>query len=86
MGQGDCVRLNGRSHAGRVKGPARPLAPVYGPARTLPGASAAASPARLRQPKARKAQGKRPPARRGSGKASGPPPGLANGPEEGARL
>ncbi len=96
MGQGDCVRLNGRSRAGRVKGPARPLAPVYGPARAIPGASAPASPARLRQrPPAR--LGKRPPVRarrkasarqpkRGRRKAKGPPPGLANGPKEGARL
>jgi len=89
------VRLNGRSLAGRVKGPARPLAPVYGPARALPGASASARPPaaregrEARQGPARpgaKAQGKRQPARRRPGKASGPPPGKANGPKESARL
>jgi hypothetical protein len=84
-----CVRFNGRFRAGRVKGRARPLAPVYGPARALPGASATARPARLRQrPPAR--LGKGPPVRarrqaRARRKAKGPPPGLANGPKEGAR-
>ena len=93
------MRFNGRSLAGKGKARRARLRPFTGPQGPFPAplrpparrASASYGPARVARlgkapGVARKAQGKRPPARRGSGKAKGPPPGLANGPEESAGL
>lgn len=78
------MRLNGPSRASRVKGPARPLAPVYGPARALPGASAPAGPARPQESKrpaakvGERAEGRRPALKRGRRSDAGRLPGAGD--------
>ena len=92
---GDPLRAGSRARRARLRPPTGTQGRSPAPPRPPAGAP---SPAPARPPPARvarlgkaparpgaKAQGKRQPARSRPGKASGPPPGLANGPEEGAR-